>query len=118
MADKKYIKKIVLDDQSTYYIYDAEAPRVTDLNNYVPIAGGEITGNLEVDQLIRAGSLNVQSIEYSEQGAPDNVLVQAANGDIVKRDINNLLADIGGISYHMDTTNNRLQFKIGRFTGE
>lgn len=113
MANVQYIKKIRLSDGATYYIYDAGAPRVEDLENYLPISGGTITGNLEVDQKLTAGELAVESIEWLSTAA-DNVLVQKADGSIVKRSANNLLADIGGCSYSMDDSTGVLSFKLGK----
>lgn len=113
MADEKYIKKIKLDDGSVYYVCDVNAPRISDLDNYLPIAGGTITGNLTVDQKIQAGSLKVVSIEY-QSTTTDNVLIQAADGTIKKRSTDNLLEDIGGCSYSMDAATGTLSLKIGR----
>ena len=114
MADNLYIKKIKLDNNQVYYVYDVNAPRIEDLNNYLPITGGNITGDLEVDGQLKAGSLNVTSIEYMSSADPDSVLVQAADGSIQKRSVNNLLEDIGGASYSYDATTETLSFKIGK----
>ena len=113
MADVKYIKKIRLTDGSTYYLYDAGAPRVEDLENYLPLSGGTITGNLDVDRKITAGELAVDSIEWLNDAAP-NVLVQKADGTIAKRSADELLADIGGCSYSMNSTTGVLSFKTGK----
>ena len=110
---EKYIKKIKLSDGSTYFIYDANAPRKADLDNYLPLSGGTITGNLTVDQLIHAGSLQVDSIEY-QSTSTDNVLIQSADGTIKKRSADNLLEDIGGFSCSVDSSSGTLAFKLGK----
>lgn len=108
---EKYIKKIKLDDGSVYFIYDADAPRKADLDNYLPLSGGTITGNLSVDELITTGKLKVQSIEYLSTST-DNVLIQDADGTIKKRSTDNLLADIGGFS--CSANDGVLSFKLGK----
>lgn len=114
MADsEKYIKKIRLTDGSVFYLYDVNAPRISDLSNYLPLTGGEITGNLKVDQKIMAGELQVESIEYQSTSA-DHVLIQASDGTIKKRSANELLSDIGGCSYSIDSAKGVLSFKIGK----
>lgn len=110
---EKYIKKIKFTDGSVYYVYDVNAPRISDLNSYLPKTGGTITGDLTVDGLIQAGTLKVESIEY-QSTSTDNVLIQAADGTIKKRSTDNLLADIGGCSYSMDSATGTLSLKIGR----
>ena len=110
---EKYIKKIKLTDGSTYYLYDAGAPRKDDLNNYLPLSGGTITGNLEVDKKLRAGTLAVDTIEY-QSTSTDNVLIQAADGTIMKRSTDNLLADIGGFSCSMNNETGTLSLQLGK----
>lgn len=111
--DEKYIKKITLTDGSVYYLFDAGAPRKADLDNYLPLDGGTITGNLQVDELIRANKLQVDTIEY-QSTITDNVLIQSADGTIKKRSTDNLLADIGGFSCSMDSETGTLSFKLGK----
>lgn len=116
MADSKnYIEKIKFTDGSVYYVYDAEAPRTSDLDNYLPTTGGTITGNLTVDTMIAAGELVVERIEWQEE-ATDNVLIQTADGTIKKRSADNLLEDIGGCSYNIDPEAEELSFKVGKQT--
>ena len=112
--EEKYVKKIKLSDGSTYFVFDASAPRKTDLDNYIPKTGGTITGNLDVDKQIKAGSLSIQSVEFVSQTTPDNVLVQSADGTIKKRSTDKLLEDIGGCSYKYDDLTGTLSFKIGK----
>lgn len=110
---EKFIKKIKLTDGSVYYLYDANAPRISDLENYLPLTGGTVTGNLKVDEQIHAGTLKVDTITY-QSTTTDNVLIQAADGTIKKRSADNLLEDIGGCSYSMNGTTGTLSFKIGK----
>lgn len=115
--DKKYIKKIKLSDangnEQIRYVYDCGAPRQEELNNYLPLTGGTVTGNLTIDQQLQAGTLKIISIEY-QSDATDNVLIQKADGTIMKRSTENLLEDIGGCSYSMDDSTGTLSFKIGK----
>ena len=113
MPNEKYIKKIKLSDGSVYYVYDINAPRKTDLDNYLPKTGGTITGNLTVDQKLAAGSLQIESIEF-QSTTTDNVLIQSADGTIKKRSADKLLEDIGGCSYTMDDSSGVISFKIGK----
>lgn len=109
-----YIKKIQLSDGKVYYIYDDTAARITDLDNYLPINGGEITGNLQVDQEIIANNLSILAIEYvEEEHEITNVLVEE-NGVIKKRSTDFLLKDIGGTSYSVDQTEGTLILKRGK----
>ena len=55
---KKYVQKIVLSDGSVRYFYDAEAPRKSELNDYLPKAGGTIDGDLDI-----SGGLSVGDVE-------------------------------------------------------
>lgn len=110
---EKFIKKIKLTDGSTYFLYDANAPRKEDLNNYLPLSGGTITGNLEVDELIVSGKLQVDTIEY-QSTETDNVLIQASDGTIKKRSADKLLEDIGGFSCAFDSESGALSLKLGR----
>jgi len=114
MAGEKYIKKIILTNNDVYYVYDVGAPRKSDLNDYLPLTGGTITGNLTIDEQLYAGTLKVKTIEYQDI-ATDNVLIQSADGTVKKRSVDKLLEDIGGCSYSMDTSSGVLSFKIGKF---
>lgn len=111
--DKRFIKKIELSDGSVRYIYDMDAARSSDLDNYLLKSGGTITGDLTIDQLLTANSLKVVSVSEI-QTAAGNVLTQSANGTIVKRSTNDLLSDIGGCSYSLDADNGVLKFQIGK----
>lgn len=87
------IKKIKLSDGSIYSIFDEGALRL-DENNIL------ITGNSVVDEVIINGGLSILEIDdIPIEQTIDNVLVQdAATGLIKKRSVNQLLADIGGVS--------------------
>ena len=103
--DVKYIKKIKLSDGSEYLIKDSDA---------LHTAGGTLTGDLTVDAKITANNLYILQVTYIQE-KPTNVLVMDENtNEVKKRDVDNLLADIGGISYSMDDTTGTLSFKIGK----
>ena len=112
MADKLYIKKIMLSDGNIYYLCDAEAAREADLQNYLPLEGGTISGNLTVDQMIITQGLTITGFEYITE-PPENVLVEQG-GQIKKRSTEYLLEDIGGSSYNVDQSVGVLSFKIGK----
>ena len=113
--EKVFIKKVQLSNGDIYYVYDEGAARLSDLDNYVPINGGTITGNLQVDQQITTNGLYVLALEYiTEEHEITNVLVADSDGEIKKRSTDLLLNDIGGTSYSMDTTNGTLILKRGK----
>lgn len=110
-----YIKKVQLSNGEVYHIYDATAARITDLDNYLPLDGGTITGNLEVDQKIITNNLQVLALEYiTEEHEITNVLVEDSNGEIKKRSIDLLLKDIGGTSYSVNESDGTLILKRGK----
>ena len=112
---KFYVKKIQLSNGEVYHIYDAGAARITDLENYLPLDGGEITGNLQVDYEIKTNKLTILSLEYvEEEHEITNVLVEDENGEIKKRSIDLLLKDIGGTSYTVNESNGTLILKRGK----
>lgn len=111
--NQKFIKRIKLTDGSVHYVYDVNAPRLSDLDNYLPLTGGTITGNLTVDEKLHAGSIQIDTIEFQES-AVTSVLTIDSNGNLKQRSANNLLEDIGGCSYSMDSASGALSFKIGR----
>ena len=116
MADNnKDIVKITAKDGSVYYIYDMDAPRISDLDNYLSLSGGTIDGNLEVTGETRLNNVNIADVEWIpvDQGI-DNVLIHSNEGDIAKRSTDKLLEDIGGISYSVDDEHGVLSFKIGK----
>ena len=67
-----------------------------------------------VDDAILNGHFYIRTIDYINV-AVDNVLTQnTSTGEIMKRDADKLLEDIGGASYNMDATNGTLSLKIGK----
>jgi len=117
MAEEKYIKKIQLSNGQVYYIYDVNAARASELDNYLLKSGGTMTGDLTIDAALQANSLKVVSVD-DRKIAVTNVLTQNTDGAIQKRDADNLLEDIGGISYSMDESTGLLSFKFGRQSNE
>ena len=108
LADKR-IKKIRLSNNETYAILDKGALRLDSSNKL-------ITGNTIVDKLILEGNLFITEIDdVPVSQSIGNVLVQdTTTGEIKKRSTDQLLEDIGGISYNMDDTNGILSLKLGR----
>ena len=107
MPDEGRIRKITLVDGSVYSIFDEGAIRQN-------AQGVLITGNAVVDEAILQGHLYITQIDDMNV-AVDNVLTQnSSTGEIMKRDADKLLEDIGGASYNMDADNGVLSLKIGR----
>lgn len=108
------IKKIILSDGSVHYLYDVTAARATDLDNYLRLSGGTLTGDTAIDALLTANNLKVIQVDDRDL-AVDNVLTwDSSDGDIQKRSADNLLEDIGGISYSVNEDTGVLSFKIGK----
>lgn len=103
------IKKIKLSNGSVYSIFDEGALRL-DENNIL------ITGNTIIDQVILQGHLSITEIDdVPITESIDNVLVtDSTTGEIKKRSISQLLADIGGCSYSLDDHEGILKLKIGK----
>lgn len=99
MAEQKRIRKLRLSDGTVYYLYDMDAARSSDLERYLTLSGGTITGNLTIDGVLSASSLKV--VELDERQIPvTNVLTQdVATGEIQRRSADDLLSDIGGCSF-------------------
>jgi len=111
----EFVKKIQFADGTVRYVYDTGAARKEDLNNYLPLTGGTIDGDLNVTGDINLKSLKVEDVSWVEVGTDiDNVLVHDNDGGISKRSTDDLLEDIGGISYNIDDQNGILKFKIGK----
>ena len=107
MPDTGQIRRIQLTDGSVYTIFDEGAIRQN-------AQGVLITGNAIVDEAILQGHLYITQIDDMDV-AVDNVLTQnASTGEIMKRDADYLLEDIGGASYNMDGTNGVLSLKVGK----
>jgi len=113
MANENRVRKLKLSDGSVYYFYDADAARASDLDNYLLKTGGTITGNTTVDAILTAKNLKVTAID-DRALAITNVLTQNTDGSIQKRSADNVLEDIGGISYSVNTSTGTLAFKYGK----
>lgn len=99
----RYIKKIQLSDGSVHWIKDSNA---------LPLSGGQLTGDLKVDTLIKTNKLFILNMEVMVD-TPTNVLVED-DGEIKKRSTDHLLKDIGGYSVDFDGTNGTLELKLGK----
>lgn len=111
MADKLFIKKIKLSDGQVYYLCDDEAAKKADLSNYLPLTGGELSGNLEVDAEIATKKLQISEIQVIDS-VPDYFLVEGIDGEVQKRHKDNILGDIGGVSFAVNE--GTLSLKVGK----
>ena len=112
MADEKYVKKLRFSDGRVYYYYDVTAARAADLENYLALSGGHVTGDVTIDGILAAENLRVASIDDRDL-AVTNVLTQDVDtGNIQKRSADDLLSDIGGYSVSFD--DGVLSFKQGK----
>lgn len=109
------IKKIKLSNGSVYSIFDEGALRLNkgpDGSKKYPDSPDDllITGNAIVDSVLLEGVLKITEIDDVPVGtAIDNVMVAENIGtaedpvyQVKKRSIDQLLEDIGGISYSMN----------------
>lgn len=103
----KVIKKVKLSDGSVYAFFDNGALRLNE-NNIL------VTGDEVVDQVIIQKNLIIIEIDnVPVEQAIDNVLVQdKTTGRIMKRSIDQLLADIGGVS--CEVKDSTFSVKIGK----
>ena len=102
------IKKIKLSNGDIYSIFDEGALRLDDITHKL------ITGNTIVDQVLLDGDLYIAEVDDIPVD-PSNVLVwDESTGKVLKRSTNLLLADIGGISYDMDSNNGILSLQFGK----
>lgn len=111
MPEKKLIKKIKLSDGGLYYLCDSDAREA--LQNYLPLTGGTVTGELDIQNICKTNSLYILQTEFIEY-TPTNVLIQTDDGKIEKRSVDKLLGDIGGVTYDMDDVTGTLTLKIGK----
>ncbi len=110
MADnKRYISKVKMADGTIYWIKDASV--TTTLSNYLPLNGGELTGDLTLKDpnsgdtnvtITTEGDIIAQSLKLEDIGeittTIDNVLTKDDNGDIKFHSTDNFLSEIGGYS--------------------
>ena len=108
------IKKIVLSDGSTHYLYDVTAARATDLENYLSLSGGTVTGDTTIDAMLIANNLRVVSIDDRDIAVTNVLTWDSEDGEVQRRNADNLLEDIGGISYSVNENDGILSFKIGK----
>lgn len=102
------IKKIKLSNGDIYSIFDEGALRLDGITHKL------ITGNSIVDQIVLDGDLYIAEVDDTPID-PANVLIwDGSTGKILKRSTDLLLADIGGISYDMDSDNGILSLKFGK----
>lgn len=105
--EEKVIKKVKLSDGSVYSVFDNDSFRLNQ-------DGILVTGNGVVDKVILQGHLYITQIDDIDV-AVDNVLTQnASTGEIMRRDADKLLEDIGGASYKMNDSTGVLSLKIGK----
>ena len=112
MSTEHVIKKIRLSNGILYTIYDNTALRID------PETGKLITGERAIDKLILGDTdlviTNVILAPATE--SIDNVLLVDEEGKVKKRSTDDLLKDIGGISYVMEDDNETLALYIGKPT--
>lgn len=102
------IKKIKLSNGEIYSIFDNGALRIDSTTHKL------ITGNSIVDQVLFDSDLYIAEVDDIPID-PTNVLVwDETTGQVFKRSTDLLLADIGGISYDMDSQNGVLSLKFGK----
>lgn len=101
----KYIAKVKLSDGSVYTVKDLNALKTS---------GGTMTGDLQVDALIKTQHLYIMETQYIESPVTNVLTVDETTGEVKKRDVDELLADIGGASYAIDSTTGTLSLKTGK----
>lgn len=114
MADEKYVKKLRFSDGRVYYYYDVTAARAADLENYLALSGGHITGDLTIDGILSTDNLRVVAIDDREIPVTNVLTQDMETGAIQRRGADDLLSDIGGCSYTYDSESGTLALKNGR----
>ena len=108
MPDKKYVSKVKVGNQ-IYWVKDIDAR--SDMENYLPLAGGEVSGDItlkdpdsgdtkvtiSVDGSITAQNLVLEDIQEKTTTIP-NVLTLDDDDKIKYHSTDNFLAEIGGYS--------------------
>ena len=99
MAEQKRIRKLRLSDGSVYYLYDMDAARSSDLERYLALSGGTITGDLTIDGILSASNIRVVTLDERQIPATNVLTQDVATGAIQRRSTDELLNDIGGCSF-------------------
>lgn len=108
MPDKKYVSKVKVGNQ-IYWVKDIDAR--SDMENYLPLAGGEVSGDItlkdpdsgdtkvtiSVDGSITAQNLVLEDIQEKTTTIP-NVLTLDTDDTIKYHSTDNFLVEIGGYS--------------------
>ena len=104
----RHIKRIKLKNGSVYSIFDNDALRLNE-------QGILVTGNGVVDRVILAGNLIISIDDIPAEEVIGSILVtDPVTGEIKKRSKDDLLKDIGGTSYKVDSQRGILSLKIGK----
>ncbi len=101
----RYVAKVKLSDGSVYTIKDPNALKTS---------GGTMTGDLQVDTLIKTKHLYIMETQYIEAPITNVLTVDESTGEVKKRNADNLLADIGGASYTINSSEGILSLKLGK----
>lgn len=122
MPDKKYVSKVKVGNQ-IYWVKDIDAR--SDMENYLPLAGGEVSGDItlkdpdsgdtkvtiSVDGSITAQNLVLEDIQEKTTTIP-NVLTLDNDDTIKYHSTDNFLAEIGGYSAQAEP--GLLTLKLGK----
>ena len=112
------IRKIKLSDGQIYSFFDAGALRLDDENHLIVDDPQFPTGNPLIDKVILDGHLSITEVDDITVNTETTykVLVQETGtnftGEILGRDKDQILADIGG--YSANVNQDTLELKLGR----
>ncbi len=123
MPNKQYISKIKVGDQ-IYWVKDAEGR--SELENYLPLTGGEISGDvafvdsstgdtnitISTDGSITAKSLILEDIQEITTVIPNVLTLDETDDSIKYHSTDNFLAEIGG--YSAKAEQGLLTLKLGK----
>ena len=113
------IRKIKLSNGQVYSFFDANALRLDEDNRLIVDDPQFPTGNPIIDKVILEGHLYITEVDDIEVNNETTykVLVQESGdnftGEILGRDKDKILADIGGAAYQMN--DDTLSLNIGKF---
>ena len=109
MAKAQKISKVKLSNGQIYSFFDSGAIHYDEKLDTL------LVGVAVIDDLIINNGLTIEQIDDidAEEFITSNLLVEKG-GVIKKHSASNLLEDIGGCSYKMDTTKGILSLKIGK----